>query len=319
MKGRFKGWGSVSEEAYMATIIKDIFVPATISNVYRVFPGEITEIALTLPREVEIEGKVFPVRDLMRPGTAFLAKPWGLRTGKFRRRMYTRSNCSWQSNGVLETFINDTHREKADTSPWWQTHELEALCHAGGTVDVRLDFDPVLSEFTVYENARDIHQTNLRLEPDVDLVGCQMVAIGLSTGITPFLSYVRYLEAREFRPGSASSGIHLTLVVSVAHHQCLMAHEELLEYAKHYPDNFRYHPVLTRDWPQNWPFSTGRFMRKVEKAGEARIDIGPLLAIAPNLQNSHVRFCGNAEARDQLHQGLQHNTITPLSFRAEVW
>ena len=133
----------------MTNIMKEMFVPATISNVRRVLPGEITEIVLTLPREVEIEGRTFPVRDQMRPGTAFLAKPWGQRTEKFRRRMYTRSNCSLQSRGVLETIINDTHRDKADTSPWWQTQELEELSRAGGTVAVRLDFDPLLSEFTV--------------------------------------------------------------------------------------------------------------------------------------------------------------------------
>jgi len=303
----------------MTNIMKEMFVPATISNVRPVLPGEITEIVLTLPREVEIEGQIFPVRDQMRPGTAFLAKPWGQRTEKFRRRMYTRSNCSLQSSGVLETIINDTHREKADTSPWWQTHELEELCRAGGTVAVRLDFDPLLSEFTVYENARDLHHSNLRLEPDANLDGWHMVAIGLLTGITPFLSYVRYLQAMEFGQGSGSSGIRFTLVVSVANPQSLMAHEELLECAKRYPENFRYHPVLTREWPQDWPFSTGRLMRTEEKAEEARIDIGPLLDLIPNLRDSHVRFCGNAEARDQLLQGLQQQAIAPLSIRAEVW
>ncbi len=75
----------------MTNIMKEMFVPATISNVRPVLPGEITEIVLTLPREVEIEGQIFPVRDQMRPGTAFLAKPWGQRTEKFRIRMYTRS------------------------------------------------------------------------------------------------------------------------------------------------------------------------------------------------------------------------------------
>ena len=77
--------------------------------------------------------------------------------------------------------------------------------------------------------------------------------------------------------------------------------------------------MLTREWPQDWPFSTGRLMRAVEKAEEARIDIGPLLDLIPNLGDSHVRFCGNAEARDQLLQGLQQQAIAPLSIRAEVW
>ncbi|UCE64409.1 MAG: hypothetical protein JSU59_04510, partial [Nitrospirota bacterium] len=73
---------------------KEIFIPATITKVITLDPGEIRTIQLTLPKEFELDHVRYPVRDRMRPGTAFLTKSFGARTQKLRRRMYTRSNSS---------------------------------------------------------------------------------------------------------------------------------------------------------------------------------------------------------------------------------
>ena len=110
---------------------RELFVPARITNVHTYDPGEVRKVAFTLPEIFEVDGRPVPVRDRMRPGSAFLVKPFGVRTQKYRRRMYTRTNCSDESPRVLETIINDTHKEKADTSPWWQTDDLVQRCRTG--------------------------------------------------------------------------------------------------------------------------------------------------------------------------------------------
>ena len=92
----------------------EFFVSARISNLQVVDPGEIRRVQFALPDYAEIGEIRYSLHDTMRPGTAFLAKPWGMRTAKFRRRMYTRSNSSCTEPGVLETFINHTHRPQAD-------------------------------------------------------------------------------------------------------------------------------------------------------------------------------------------------------------
>ena len=50
---------------------KDIFIPATLSKLKTIDPGEIREVTLTVPQECMIDGKSCPVRDEMRPGMAF--------------------------------------------------------------------------------------------------------------------------------------------------------------------------------------------------------------------------------------------------------
>ena len=89
---------------------------AQISHLQVIQPGEIRRVQLVLPETIDVGGASYTLHDTMRPGTAFLAKPWGSRMDKYRRRMYTRSNSSSNEPRVLETFINHTHRPKADTS-----------------------------------------------------------------------------------------------------------------------------------------------------------------------------------------------------------
>jgi len=299
---------------------QELFVPAVITKVHTFDPGEFRKIELTLPPEFEVQGKTYPIHDRMRPGTAFLAKPMGVRTTRFRRRMYTRSNCAFTAARALETIINDTHHEKADTSPWWQTEEVEKLHQIGGTIDVRVDFDDATSELVVYENSYQVEPTNLRLEVDADWSAMRILAIAFSTGITPFLSHLRYMSAFNFGRATQQSGVQFILVVSVRHPRQLMDHQELLDLAHRFPENFRYHPVLTREWPDSWNFGRGRIIRMEKtEGGEERVNLSPLLALVTDISQFHVRMCGNASARDQLVHGFHQTGNAPVSFRAEVW
>ncbi|NKB82392.1 MAG: hypothetical protein GKS05_10990 [Nitrospirales bacterium] len=300
--------------------MKEFFVPTLLSGLYTLDPGEIREIQLTLPSEYTVEGKTYSIRDTMRPGTAFLGKPWGLRTEKFRRRMYTRSNCSASEPGVLTTIINDTHREKADTSPWWLSHHVEALYARSGTVDVRLTLNDKRSELVVYESASHVYENNLRLEPDAEWANKQFLGLAFSTGITPFLAHLRYMKLWQFGRTATCCGATYVLIVSVRNPKQLMAHEELLELETLFPENFKYHPVLTREWPDDWLYTTGRIMHSRNPQNpEESVNISPLLRIVPDCQHYHVRMCGNRNARDQLLKGLEEHGTQPLSFRAEVW
>ena len=300
--------------------MREILVPAVVSSVRTIDPGEIREVQLRLPREYEIEGTKYPVRDEMRPGTAFLAKPFGARTGKHRRRMYTRSNCYLTAPGLLETIINDTHEEKADTSKWWQTKQVEELRSTGGTIAIRVALNKDQSELVVYESSAKVQSNNLRLEPDEKWPAMKFLGIAFSTGITPFLAHLRYMRALKFGREDTSPGSAYILIASVRNPRQLMDHEELLELEKQFPENFTYHPVLTREWPADWPYTKGRIVR-VSRTGGAKeyVDLGPLLKVVPNIPDYHVRMCGNRTARDQLVQGFEESGQKPLSFRSEVW
>lgn len=298
---------------------KEIFVPAVVTNVHTIDPGEIRKIELTLPSNYEVKGELYPIRDRMRPGNAFLAKPWGVRTGKYRRRMYTRSNCSLTADRILETIVNDTHKEKADTSPWWQSEELTKLVEKGGTIDVCVNLDEKNKELVIFENSHQIEPNNLLLESDDVWPSWRMLAMAYSTGITPFLAYIQYMKACKFGKTANHPGIHLTLVVSVRNPRQLLEHHELLELERTWPKNFSYVPVLTREWPDAWKYPKGRIIRVTVRDGQELIDIGPLKDWVPDPQKYHVRMCGNGQARDHLIRGLESMGIRPLSFRAEVW
>ena len=301
--------------------MKEIFVPATLNRVTTIDPGELRIIELILPTQFQVEQKMYPLIDAMRPGTAFLAKPFGARTGKWRRRMYTRSNCSTTSPRHLETMINYTHQEKSDTSLWWQGSQVCELQQGRQPIEVRVAWNDNQSALNIYESSARCQSNNLRLEPDGEWESMRLVGLAFSTGITPFLSHIRYMHAHQFGRCDGHRGIHYTLIVSARQPSQLMAHEELLEVERAYPDNFRYWPVLTRSWPSDWSFPTGRIMRvEPNNRGEpSQIDLTPLLNIIPDIQHCHIRLCGKRMARNQLEAGLRQRGIVPLSFRAEVW
>ena len=299
---------------------RELFVPARITDVHTYDPGEVSKVALTLPETFEVDGRPVPICDRMHPGSAFLVKPFGVRTQKYRRRMYTRSNCSDESPRVLETIINDTHKEKADTSPWWQTDELLQRSRTGGSIDVCVNYDETRSELVVYQNSETVDPTTLVLEADHEWRSMRIVALALSTGITPFLSYLRHMKTRAFGSPEGTAGVHCALIVSVKKPSQLMEHQALLDLSQEFPQHFTYHPVLTREWPEDWADVKGRIMQVVTNEDrEPRVNLAPLIALEPNLSQCHVRFCGNALARDQLVLGLEQAQLTPLSFRSETW
>jgi flavin-dependent oxidoreductase len=294
--------------------------PARIAQLQVIDPGEIRRIQLALPDQVEIEGRRYRLRDAMRPGTAFLAKPWGMRTDKFRRRMYTRSNSSCNEPGLLETFINHTHQPKADTSIWWQSESADHWHKTGEPVDVRLTVDEIRGVATVYENTALCKETNLRLESDGDWEGRQLVCVAFGTGITPFLSYIRYMAHQEWDPGGRGCRGHMTLIASVRNENQLMLHQELVKMAQEFPQYFRYVPVLTRSWPSNWGSLKGRIVRtKILPSGEEQVDLTPLLELIPDFSQADLRVCGSVSACRQLLQGLTERNICPMTIRTESW
>ena len=299
---------------------RELFVPAKITDVHTYEPGEVRKVVITLPETFDVDGRSLPVRDRMRPGSAFLVKPFGVRTQKYRRRMYTRSNCAEENPRVLETIINDTHKEKADTSPWWQTDELLQRSRTGGSIDVCVRYDEARSELEVFQNTVERDPTTLILEADHEWRSMRIVAVALSTGITPFLSYLRYMQTKAFGALEGTAGGHFTLIVSVKTPRQLMEHQVLLDLARESPQHFSYHPVLTREWPEDWSHVKGRIMHvRTNGDHEPRVSLAPLMALEPNLRQCHVRFCGNALARDQLVLGLEQTQLVPLSFRSETW
>ena len=295
-------------------------VSARIGQLQVIDPGELCRVQLVLPKQVEINGKHIWLLDRMRPGTAFLAKPWGSRTGKYQRRMYTRSNASRSEPGILETFINYTHRPKADTSLWWQSEIATEWFAQGKGIDIRISVDEREGSATVYENTAMCKGTNLRLEPDGEWEKRRLVCLAFGTGVTPFLAYVHYMSQGEWKIEGRKPRGHMTLITSVRHERQLMHHPELLRIAQQYPDCFRYIPVLTRSWPSDWSSLTRRVIRtQVMTSGEEHIDLSPLLEAVPDLEECDLRVCGSVTACRQLEQGLKDLKIRPVTFRKESW
>jgi NAD(P)H-flavin reductase len=292
-----------------------ILVPAAVTHLRFFEQGEIRLVELTMPHAFEIDGRVYPIIDDMRAGTAFLAEPFGARTQKRQRRLYTRSNCSLTANRVLQTIINDTHDPKADTSIWWQKDDVKL----GDRVNVRVEFDGDGSRLVVYEHKIKDGEKSLKLEPDDWWLDKKFVGIGFSTGITPLLAHVQYLAALGFGRTAKHPGAHYVLIVSVKNPRQLMFHEELLQLEKKYPDNFRYHPVLTREWPDDWPYTRGRIVKaETSSDGRSIVTLDPLFRVVPDIAERHVRMCGNETAESQLRTGFVQ-TRRPASFKAEVW
>lgn len=298
----------------------EFVVSARIAKLQVVDPGEIRRVQLALPHYVEIGGRQYPLQDTMRPGTAFLAKPWGMRTEKFRRRMYTRSNSSCNEPGVLETFINHTHRPQADTSIWWQSEMADTWYEEGKAIDVRLTVDEAQGLATVYENTTVCKDGNLRLEPDGEWENHRLICVALGTGITPFLSYIRYMTNQTWGQGDGEHRGHMTLIASARHEGQLILHQELLGMEQQFAEHFRYVPVLTRSWPSDWPSLRGRIVRtNVLPSGEEQVDLTPLLDLGQDLSLSHLRMCGSLSACRQFTQGLRDQNICPVTVRMESW
>ncbi|MGH7370701.1 MAG: hypothetical protein ACREJK_02505 [Candidatus Methylomirabilales bacterium] len=292
-----------------------IFVPAEVSRLDNIDPKEIRVVEIQMPYAFEVDGRTYPIADAMRPGTAFLAEPLGARTQKLQKRLYTRSNCALTENRILQTIINDTHDPKADTSVWWQTDEVSV----GDKINVRVEFNGDGTTLIVYEHRIKDDNKSLKLEPDDWWLDKKFLGIGFSTGVTPLFAHVRYLAALNFGRTRKHPGAHYVLIVSVKNPRQLMSHEEWMELEKKCPENFRYHPVLTREWPEDWPYTRGRIV-KAEKGldGQEKINMNPLFGVVTDIEERHVRMCGNETAELQLRTGFEQ-TRNPASLNAEVW
>ena len=147
----------------------------------------------------------------------------------------------------------------------------------------------------------------------------QYCGLGFYTGIAPFLSHVRFLATEFSRHPEAK----YTLVASARSEELLrnMFYDELCELKQRFPNNFRYIPVATREWGDMWHYPKGRVMKaeRNEAGALAHVDLGPLLALIPDLGERHIRLCGGKEPRDWFRFGLQEYGITPPSFKSEVW
>ncbi|PYS28840.1 MAG: hypothetical protein DMG11_11160 [Acidobacteria bacterium] len=279
-----------------------ILAPATITRVRTLHEGELRGVELTLPVSLRVGAKDEPIEDGMRPGAAFLAEPFGGQSKKYHKQLYMRSNCSISSQRRLETV-------------WWQTGEI----HEGDTIGVRVDADPKGNFLRVHEHRILDQSKSLALEPDTWWSEQNFVAVAFSTGITPFLAHIRYMAlfgfGRAFR--RFDSGAHYVLIVSVRNPRQLMCHDELRELEDRFPDNFRYHPVLTREWPDDWPYTRKRIIKTEDGTGE--IDLSPLLNVVPDIGSRHVRICGGKAPTEQLVRGLREYRIAPRSLKTEVW
>lgn len=298
----------------------EIVAPAKIHRLETIDAGEIRRVQLGLPDHIVVDGKSYPLVDSMRPGTAFMTKPWGSRTQKIKRRMYTRSNIAATEPGILETFINDTHGDRSDTSTWWQSDEAYRWFTQGKTLDVRVTIDLKAGVAYPYENASLVKSTNLRLEEDGIWENLPLCLIAFGTGITPFLSYIRYMV--NWATNNPARGIHppVTLIASARHEIQLILHQELMATADRFSDWLHYFPVLTRTWPTDWKQTTGRIIREECLEGDtSRIDVSPLLELVPDLSQRHLRVCGNTQACRHITVGLANHGCHPLSMRSESW
>lgn len=299
----------------------ETFVPSTIRELEILDPGELCRVTLVLPNQVEVGGTSFRIQDDMRPGTAFLGKPWGSRTQKHRRRMYTRSNVSTIQPGVLETFINYTHKPQSDTSMWWQSDEARIWQQTKTPIAIKVVLNVDQQVATVYENAGVCKPSNLRLEEDGVWESLALTCVAFGTGITPFLAYLRYwVEHRRHHSGGGKNNHPLTLIVSARHYSQLICHDELIDISKEFAGEFFYYPNLTRTWPEQWSGLTGRIMTlSRDSTGNEQIDLSRLLKLSPSLAHQHLRLCGNGPACRQIVTGLEQAGVTPLSVRSESW
>lgn len=292
-----------------------ILVPATVTRLEVLDPGEFRVVELTLPPAAEVDGTMYPVVDDLRAGTAFLAEPMGARTRRPQKRLYTRSNVGLLSPRVLQTVINRSHEDRADTSIWWQTEEVRL----GTEVPVRVELDDAGEALRPYEHRIGDDEKNLKLEPDAWWRERRFLGLAFGTGLTPLVAHLRYMAAMRFGRSARHRGAHYSLVLSVRNPRQLMFHEELLGIRRAFPEHFDYHPVLTREWPGDWAYGTGRVVRTVRCSDGLEVgDVSALLERVPDLETRHVRMCGGKACERQLREGFER-LVRPASFKAEVW
>ncbi len=280
--------------------------------------GELALVEFELPAVHQVNSMQYHVCDTtMRPGTAFVAEPFGSRTLRQEKRVYTRSNCAMLTPRILETAINlASGKEKfPNTSLWWQSKNLTETL-----IPIRLEFDETHTFLRPYEHTNRKQETeSLALESKHQWQYKKILAFGFYTGGTAFAAYARYMVAHNFGISHVNPrGAHLTLIMSAQDNSRLLFHKEFEILARQFPLNFSYHPFLTRTWPMDWPYGRGRIIDP-NRTIQSEVDMRPLLSLVPNLEQYHIRICGGRTPRDRIQLGLAQQHINPLSFRSECW
>jgi len=305
------------------------FAPAKITNIITFEESEVRAVELTLPLKIELEegGKknIYPLFDVReRPGTAFVARVFGARSGREELRTYT---CSNFRAGVLETIINDTreiideHRG-SNTSRWWQSDAIKEEM----VIPVRVDLAANGQYAVLHDHYNRGDSTkSLRLESDPWWCDKKILYLAFYTGLTTALGPIRHMAAQKFgHPAMHPVGPSVTLALSVRKRSRLMFHEELKELEKRFPHNFSYRVVLTGEGEclEDHPYTQGRIYRRVrggtfEEGGI--VDMSSLYEIIGDINEYHVRMCGGVDAYKDLLCGLASTGKTPLSIHAETW
>ena len=273
-----------------------IFIPGIISKLETITPNEIRLIEITLPSVFLVDAKELIVTDEMLPGNAFVAIP------KKIKRAYTRSNCSKINPMILQTIVNDTHNN-ANTSRWWQKPNL----NLGTEIPIRMETIEQGNILKPFELQMRDRAKSLQLESDAWWGDKKFVCIAFSTGITPFLAYVRHMATQGFQD------THVVLIVSVKNREFLICHDELMGLHKKFPRHFNYEPWITR--PAGKQDSRLRLIWEED----SHINMTNLLMLVPDLTDRHVRICGGKQPNQQLQQGIKEYGISIQSYRAEAW
>ncbi len=288
------------------------FIPTRIMR-FQDFGTRIREIELVLPEAEKVTRalllpksherlylKILPVMQIHRPGNSFLAKPFGISTNRHENRLYTVSDCS---NHHRLTTIIDRTKNNPNTSDWWLSNRIEN----GTVVYCKAVLDLKNERFVIHEH-RTKEDASVELYPDGEWEKLRVVAVGLSTGMTPFLAHVKYFVEKDFGQMEDTCGIEYTFIMSVQHPEELVWYNWLTAVAKKNWSNFTFHPVLTQTWPDLWP-----------EEQRKRITVERILKLIPDLEDHELWYCGGNAGKESLENGLREKNISVRRFRAETF
>ncbi|TSC71449.1 MAG: hypothetical protein G01um101448_1172, partial [Parcubacteria group bacterium Gr01-1014_48] len=203
---------------------------------------------------------------------------------------------------MLSTVIDRT-KNNPNTSDWWLSERVKL----GDTLFCKASLDLENECFVMHEH-RTKDDMSVELYPDGEWEKLHVVAVGLSTGMTPFLAHIKYFESRAFGQNDNTCGIEYTFVMSVQHPEELVWYNWLRATEKTHQFNFIFHPMLTQSWPDHWP---------EEQRG--RITVPRLLELVPDLSEHELWYCGGTAGKEEFEKGLAKAHVSVQRFRAETF
>ena len=288
------------------------FIPTRVAR-FQDYGTRIREIELALPEKAQVTPAILlpkshehlylknlPVIQTHRPGNSFLAKPFGIATSRHENRLYTVSDCS---NPYKLATVIDRTKNNPNTSDWWLSDRISNKTIVYCKAELNLDNQC----FIVHEH-RTKEDASVELYPDGEWEKLRVVAVGLSTGMTPFLAHIKYFEQRKFGQTEEICGIEYTFIMSVQHPEELVWYNWLRAIAKNHALNFTFHPMLTQSWPEKWPEN----QRK-------RITASRIAALVPDLHECELWYCGGSAGMEGLKKGLADEHLSVRRFRAETF